>query len=544
MSPEDRKGLLHVSAFDPSALVGSVLMAAFSAVICMQIVCRIGITPNTSIIGAVLAMALARVPLASLSSKFKSLERQNLLQTAASAGGFAAANCFLFTAGVLYLMGNRNMVVPMVIGSLIAVCVGILMIGRLFDSPLFPGEAPWPPGVATAAAIVAGDQGGKKLRRLLEGTAAGVVGSYFGLPMAGIGIVFIANVYSMTALGVGLVARGYSKQLFSGFEIAKSYIPHGVMIGAGIVALVQAVGIILRYSRKKRAPLETETAPSGAEPLRNETDHNEDGQFTVSADAARKGLVQSTLMFLVGALALAVIAGILTQMTAGQIVVWFAWATFSALVAAVLGGLCAMHSGWFPGFPMPLIFMSIGLFLRIPAVPLALLIGFVASITPVFADMGYDLKTGWLLRGKGANRAYEMAGRKQQVYSELIGAAVGFVVALALLDMHFRLNLLPPVATVFASTIKVGAKPEIIRQLVMWAIPGAILQAIGGSARQMGILLATGLLIQSPVYGVGVLIAVVIRLIIGTEVMEIREAGLIAGDGIYGFASAIVKAFL
>jgi uncharacterized oligopeptide transporter (OPT) family protein len=109
--------------------------------------------------------------------------------------------------------------------------------------------------------------------------------------------------------------------------------------------------------------------------------------------------------------------------------------------------------------------------------------------------------------------------------------------------MHLKLNLLPPVAKVFAATITAGAKPTIVRQLVLWAIPGAILQAVGGPGRAMGILLATGLLIQSPIYGLGVLAAVVLRLIIGTEPMEIREAGLIAGDGIYGFASALISTF-
>jgi len=53
----------HARALSPETLVVSLLMAALSAVICMQIISRIGITPNTSIIGAILAMGLARIPL-------------------------------------------------------------------------------------------------------------------------------------------------------------------------------------------------------------------------------------------------------------------------------------------------------------------------------------------------------------------------------------------------------------------------------------------------------------------------------------------------
>jgi len=174
---------------------------------------------------------------------------------------------------------------------------------------------------------------------------------------------------------------------------------------------------------------------------------------------------------------------------------------------------------------------------------LALLTGYVTSTGPCLADLGYDLKTGWLLRGKGKNPAYEVEGRRQQFLSELVGAVVATAVVLVFMDMHFKLDLLPPVSRVFATTIKAGADPKIIKDLIMWAIPGAVLQAIGGSGKAMGILFATGLLINNPIYGIGVLVAVVVRLIIGTEPMEVREAGLIAGDGIYGFVSALLRTF-
>ena len=60
----------------------------------------------------------------------------------------------------------------------------------------------------------------------------------------------------------------------------------------------------------------------------------------------------------------------------------------------------------------------------------------------------------------------------------------------------------------------------------------------------VGVLFATGLLIKNPIYGIGVLIAVIVRLIFGTKFMEIRDAGLIAGDGLYGFFSALLKALI
>ena len=543
---EKERPTSHVKALEPGTLIVSILMAAFSAAVCMQIICKLGITPNTSIIGAVVAMALARVPLSSFRA-FRSLERQNLVQTMTSAGGFGAANCVLLSVGILYLMGYRNLVVPMAIGSFAGMLVDMFFVWRVYDTPLFPASAPWPPGVATAQAIVAGDEGGKKARRLLEGIAAGAVGSYFKLPMAGVGIVFIANIFAMGALGAGLVIRGYSVKLLS-MDLGKTYIPHGIMIGAGIVSLIQAANIIIKGYRKGR-PVELPAVSGSTDPGSpsadgaHKTTSDEDVPTTVPAKEIPKAMWQSGLLFLVGAAVLAVVSGILTSMTASQILTWTVWATFSALVSTILVGMCAMHSGWFPGFAITVIFLTLGVFMKLPAVPLALLTGYVTSTGPCLADLGYDLKSGWLLRGKGRDPAYEVDGRRQQFISELVGAVVATAVVLLFMDMHFKLDLLPPVSRVFAATVKAGASPAIIRELVLWAIPGAILQAVGGTGRALGILFATGLLINNPIYGIGVLVAIVVRLIIGTEPMEVREAGLIAGDGIYGFVSALIKTF-
>ncbi len=59
----DEKKARHEKALAPETFILSVIMAAAAAAICMQIISRIGITPNTSIIGAIVAMTLARVPL-------------------------------------------------------------------------------------------------------------------------------------------------------------------------------------------------------------------------------------------------------------------------------------------------------------------------------------------------------------------------------------------------------------------------------------------------------------------------------------------------
>jgi len=138
----------------------------------------------------------------------------------------------------------------------------------------------------------------------------------------------------------------------------------------------------------------------------------------------------------------------------------------------------------------------------------------------------------------------EREGRGGQVRGGLIGGCVGVATVFLLRNMHFRLDLLAPVSRVFAATVEAGAHPDILRQLLLWSVAGAVLQFLGGASRAVGILFATGLLIKNPIYGIGVLAAVIARMIWGKGWMEMREAGLIAGDGLYGFFSAVIRSFL
>ena len=534
----------HVKALERETLLVSVFVSVLSAVICMQIIARIGITPNTSVIGALLAMAIARIPLASM-EKFRSLDRQNLVQTMTSAAGFGAANCGLLAVGILFAFGDMKQLIPMLVGSGIATLIGMYFVYRVYDSELFPASGSWPPGVATAQALIAGDEGGRKGRLLFGGILLGAAGAALkikpflaaGLPMAGVGIAFIANTFAMVALALGLLVRGYFPQIaaflgslgISGLpvDLGKTYIPHGVMIGAGVVSLIQAIVIITRKSGNGAAETMQDT-------------------YSVSKDATKKAIGMGFVLFLAGAVALSLISGIWSEMSASTLSLWVTWSTISALVSPILVGLCAMHSGWFPGFAISIIFLSLGLFMGFPPAALALLTGYVASTGPCFADMGYDLKTGWIIRGRGTNPAYELDGRRQQVISELIGGVIAMVVVGLLMDMHFRQNLIPPVSKVFAATIKAGSHPEILRQLLVWSVAGAALQFAGGAKKALGVLFATGLLINNPVYGIGLLVAVAIRLAFEKnhgELLELYGAGFIAGDGIYGFVNALGRSF-
>jgi uncharacterized oligopeptide transporter (OPT) family protein len=512
----------RISAFEPQTLVMSSIMAVLSAIICMQIIGKVGVTPNTSLIGAIAAMVIARFPISSF-KKFKSLERQNLIQTTVSGAGFSAANCGFLALAIFFVLGETGFLIPMAIGSLVGLVFAIIIVGKVFDSSIFPAEAAWPPGVATALAIKAGDEGGEKGKRLLQGIVIGGIASYFKLPAAGIGIVFIANIFAMAALGLGLLLRGYSATIFGGLDLGTTYIPHGIMIGAGLMALIQSLRIVFKGKG-------------------NDNDTQATTNHTRTDAETKKNLGIGVGMFLVGALVLALVSGIMTELSIGKLILWLIWATVSATAAMLLVGMAAMHSGWFPAFAITTIFMTIGIFFGFPIIPLALLTGYVSSVGPCFADMGYDLKTGWILRGDGLDSEHELYGRKQQVILEVIGGVIGIAVVLLSMNMYFEADLLPPVSRVFATTVSAGADSTLVRTLLIWAVPGIIIQLVGGPSRMVGVLFATGLLINNPIYGIGVISAVIVRLIFGTKFMEIRDAGLIAGDGLYGFFSAMFRA--
>ena len=67
---------VHPSLFEPTTLILISVLCVFGAIIGMQLLVSLGITANTSLIGALAAMALARVPLAAL-ARYRSIHAGN-----------------------------------------------------------------------------------------------------------------------------------------------------------------------------------------------------------------------------------------------------------------------------------------------------------------------------------------------------------------------------------------------------------------------------------------------------------------------------------
>lgn len=530
-APEEK---YHPRALEPGVLVMNAIMSVIGAIIGLQIITTLGVTPNTAIIGVLVAIVVSRIP-GAMFGRFRSVHRQNLVQSNISSSTFGAANSLLLPVGIPVLMGRPDLVTPMFIGASMGMLIDLAMLYWLFDSRIFAGRNAWPPGIAAAEAIIAGDQGGRHAALLGVGTVVGIIGSWLGVSMSAFGVAFIGNIFALTMFGVGLLLRGYGPQLF-GVDMNALYIPHGMMIGAGLVALIQVI-IILSKGQAHPHPVSGGSQAAASEGL------------TRSESYITRGLLQGLGLYLVAAAILAIISGIATEMSAGQIVLWIVFAAISCICAEFIVGLSAMHAGWFPAFATALIFLVLGLILGFPPAACAVLVGFVASGGPAFADAGYDLKAGHYLRGGGRNLAFEMAGRWQQIIAGFFGLAVAWVMVLLFKDLYFSQNLFPPVDRVYATTIKAGVDPTIIRNLIIWAIPGAIVQAIGGPDRQMGILLATGLLIVNPLAGWAVLAGILIRVIAlriygqaSETPLTIFGAGSIAGDALYGFFSSVLRA--
>ncbi len=531
----------HPKAYAPHILILNIVMSILGAIIGLELIVRTGVAPNTSIVGALFAIIISRIPIAVL-KKYQSIHCQNLIQTTISGATFSAANCFLLPIGVPVIMGEPELMFPMLIGSFLSTVIAATILYKTFDSEMFPAEGAWPPGVASAQSILAVVEKGKKALLLLVGMAIGIGGKIIGIPTDLLGVSWFGDFAAMTALGVGSIvigiikANGFIINIFNqsfpiitdlfgeGADLMSKqmfqYMPHGIMIGAGIISLVQCGRMLFKKS-------DGDSAAS---------------KFSSSMANMKKALGGGYVAYLVVAVLLAVITGIWSEMNFFQLIIWVIFSAFAAIASELIVGISAMYSGWFPGFATALIFLIVGMLIGFPAIPLGILVAYTSATGPAFSDMAYDLKCGYILRGCGhflivgmligfpaiplgilvaytsatgpafSDMAYdlkcgyilrgcgqdselELEGRKQQYYSEIIGFVVAFVLVAIMANKYFDQGLFAPVDATFAATIEAGAGAGVAKWLIIWAIPGAIIQLLGGS-RQIGILFAPRLMLH------------------------------------------------
>jgi uncharacterized oligopeptide transporter (OPT) family protein len=514
-------------ALELPALLFYVAFAAASAAICAQINVHLGVTPNTAVVGVLVAIAASR----SVLPMFRSPERQVMVETATSAGGFAGANIALVSLAALYLLGLERLALPLVAGIATGMAIDIWLAYRLFGTRAFPAEGPWPDGEAIGRVIQAGDEGGQLARQLLQGVGVGIVARLFSLPAAGVGIAFIGNPVALGALAIGLLLRAYGPSV--GYDFAASYLAHGLMIGAGLVQVGQTAWVVWRSHR---------SAAGGSRPAAGTTLPSPIAQRPSLEVGPSTEPAIHLLAFVLGAVALSGLAGLWASMPPAQLATWIAFAGAAAFIHTVIVGYCAMLSGWFPSFAVAIALILVAALIGFPVEALAVLAGYILSTGPQFADLGYDLKSGWIIRGRGADHGREAAGRRQQALLQEIGALVGIATVALAFAMYWKAGLVPPMGRVVATTVGLAVTPALPAQLALGAVVGAVAQLLGGPRRALGILLATGLLLDNTIYGYALVAALAARAWFGTKAMSVRAPGLIAGDGLAGFGDAIVRA--
>ena len=85
--------------------------------------------------------------------------------------------------------------------------------------------------------------------------AAGAGGKMFGIPMDLFGVSWFGNVAAMTAFAIGSLVKGSVIPAWTAAISADgtapvmiSYLPHGIMIGAGLISLIQCGRMLLKKS--------------------------------------------------------------------------------------------------------------------------------------------------------------------------------------------------------------------------------------------------------------------------------------------------------
>ena len=480
--------------FNPAIIVVILLTSILGAIIGMELIVRFGLSTNSSIIGALIAVIIGMIPLG-FTKKFKNIHTQNIIETAISCATFGAGNVLMVCVSVIWVFDRPEMCTGILVGGVIAFLIDITMMYWMFDTPLMGANEAWPIGIATAETILAAAELGKKAVLLVTGIVAGIAGTWVGLPMDIIGVCGLGNIVALTAFCIGLICNGYWESWF-GYTLGTYYVPQGVMVGAGMIALIQSAILIRKKYKEKSEAKKKEEA-------KETTEEKEVYVYSRSAEDMSKALTKGMVLYIIGAIVMAVIGGLVAEMSPVKLVIWVVYAMIAALVSEILVGISAMHSGYFPAMATVIIFLVLGMFIGFPPEALAFLAGYAACTGPAFADMGYDLKTGWILRGKGKNQKFEVEGRKQQYFAELVGAAVAIVAVFIFYKSYFMAGRIPPVAAVYKSTIEAG-----VAGLIFLAVRFIIEKKFGEE---------------------------------GTKNLNVLSAGLIAGSALFSFFTNTFK---
>lgn len=187
-----------------------------------------GLTVSASIPAAVISMALLKV------FRSSNILENNLVQTAASAGESLAAGV-IFTMPALVIM-NYWREFHYFETSIIALCGGVL--GVLFTIPLRKAlivreSLKFPEGVATAEVLKTGDEGGKAVKYLIQGS---LIGGLFKL--GDLAFNYWEGIWQKATL---IYEKVY---VYFGLNLSPALVAVGYIVGLNIASLVFLGGAI------------------------------------------------------------------------------------------------------------------------------------------------------------------------------------------------------------------------------------------------------------------------------------------------------------
>ncbi len=132
-----------VSPFEPVTFAVTAVLSALGALIGLVLITTLGISCNTAVMGALVAMLVGRLPLAPL-AVMRDPHRQNLVQSSVSGATFAAANSLILPISVPFLMGRPDLVWPLLAGAVVGLLIDSWVLYRILRPP--PCCPPRPPG--------------------------------------------------------------------------------------------------------------------------------------------------------------------------------------------------------------------------------------------------------------------------------------------------------------------------------------------------------------------------------------------------------------
>ena len=501
-------------ALDSVALGLALLVALAAATIGLHVFSILGIVPGAELLGLVVLGGLGLLPRASDALPER---RQVLVRTAAVVAVVAATLGQALPLGAGHAAGRPELASLLLAAAWAAGVGSLAMAVVLFGRSTLADSAFAPPVRVVVQDRIGAVVGGWRVLAMFAGTGIGQWGSgLFGPPLlTAFGVALLGNSLGLAVMAVGIILWPVLPALVR-TDVDVALLPHGLLVGAGLAGLSQAVSSLVRRSREPPAGLEVGSSPTES-PSRVGWGSKGIRLAARSADARRllAGLTLAIGLYaLLAELLLATVSlepngigpvGVLALGLLGGLL---------ALGLQLFAGLAGTRLGRVPTLGCCLVALVVGRAVGGPPAAMLALVTVVAASGPTFAELVKQHQAGAELS--------DPPSRAQQVWAGLIGLTAALIVVAAWGGAYFAAGFVPPVSQAIAATFELVADPSRRLAAAPWIFVGYVAQWLGGPNRQVGVLFASGLLIGLPAVGWALLSGLALR--IGIDVVSRARA--------------------